>query len=380
MGAWGWKRDGYRDWCQAWEPPDAGLWSCCLPARGSQDLPPHWHPPAWLRHSEAAAVPAAGLARTATAGSPVGAKRRGPAPGRDCASRARSQGAEFPGSSHLWLPGAQAPPLPAESAPSLCESSALAWSQRAQNFTVHCRFRGAGAEARRGTRGGRRGGEGKAVGTRGAGGDSSGGFEGRCSPASTPSSPPLQNRRSGGAWTKPCCSGTMTLARFVVALVLGALPEVVGFDLVLRYPLHHRYRHSLPPGPPHPYYLPTQQRQQRTPLSPSLPRVPRVPRPPPALHAQRLHALHAGRTPGPHPGDCPAGEPWVNVTDFGAPCLLWAEVPPFLERSPPASWAQLRGQRHNFCRSPDGAGRPWCFYGNAHGKVDWGYCDCRHGE
>ncbi|XP_044911861.1 neurotrypsin isoform X2 [Felis catus] len=171
----------------------------------------------------------------------------------------------------------------------------------------------------------------------------------------------------------------MTLARFVVALVLGALPEVVGFDLVLRYPLHHRYRHSLPPGPPHPYYLPTQQRQQRTPLSPSLPRVPRVPRPPPALHAQRLHALHAGRTPGPHPGDCPAGEPWVNVTDFGAPCLLWAEVPPFLERSPPASWAQLRGQRHNFCRSPDGAGRPWCFYGNAHGKVDWGYCDCRHG-
>ncbi|XP_046947158.1 neurotrypsin [Lynx rufus] len=172
----------------------------------------------------------------------------------------------------------------------------------------------------------------------------------------------------------------MTLARFVVALVLGALPEVVGFDLVLRYPLHHRYRHSLPPGPPHPYYLPTQQRQQRTPPSPSLPRVPRVPRPPPALHAQRLHALHAGRTPGPHPGDCPAGEPWVNVTDFGAPCLLWAEVPPFLERSPPASWAQLRGQRHNFCRSPDGAGRPWCFYGNAHGKVDWGYCDCRHGS
>ncbi|EPY80588.1 neurotrypsin precursor [Camelus ferus] len=56
------------------------------------------------------------------------------------------------------------------------------------------------------------------------------------------------------------------------------------------------------------------------------------------------------------------------------------EVPPFLERSPPAAWAQLRGQHHNFCRSPDGAGRPWCFYGNAHGKVDWGYCDCRHGS
>lgn len=208
----------------------------------------------------------------------------------------------------------------------------------------------------------------------GAGGDSSGGFEGRCSPA--PSSPPLQNPRSRGAWTKPCFSGTMTLARFVVALVLGALPEVIGFDLV-SYPVHHRYRHSPPRGPRHPYYLPTQQRQQRTPPPPPLPRVPR---PPPALHAQRLHALHAGRTPGPHHPDCPAGEPWVNVTDFGAPCLRWAEVPPFLERSPPASWAQLRGQRHNFCRSPDGAGRPWCFYGHAHGKVDWGYCDCRHGE
>ncbi|XP_004748067.1 neurotrypsin isoform X1 [Mustela putorius furo] len=211
----------------------------------------------------------------------------------------------------------------------------------------------------------------------GAGRDSSGGFEGRCSPAPAPSSPLLQNRRSRGAWTKPGCSGTMTLACFVVALVLGALPEVIGFDLVVTYPLHHRYRHSPPASPRHPHYLPTQQRPQRTPPPPP---VPRVPRPPPAMHAQRLHALHAGRTPGPHHRDCPAGEPWVNVTDFGAPCLRWAEVPPFLERSPPASWAQLRGQRHNFCRSPDGAGRPWCFYGHAHGKVDWGYCDCRHGS
>uniref|UniRef100_A0A8C7B0H0 Neurotrypsin n=1 Tax=Neovison vison TaxID=452646 RepID=A0A8C7B0H0_NEOVI len=169
----------------------------------------------------------------------------------------------------------------------------------------------------------------------------------------------------------------MTLACFVVALVLGALPEVIGFDLVVTYPLHHRHRHSPPASPRHPHYLPTLQRPQRTPPPPP---VPRVPRPPPAMHAQRLHALHAGRTPGPHHRDCPAGEPWVNVTDFGAPCLRWAEVPPFLERSPPASWAQLRGQRHNFCRSPDGAGRPWCFYGHAHGKVDWGYCDCRHGS
>ncbi|XP_046513022.1 neurotrypsin isoform X2 [Equus quagga] len=168
----------------------------------------------------------------------------------------------------------------------------------------------------------------------------------------------------------------MTLARLAVALILGALREVVSFDPVPNYPLHHRHRRSPPPGPQYPYYLPTQQRQQRPPPAPP---VARVLRPPPALPAPRPHALPAGRTPGWLPGGCPAGEPWVNVTAFGAPCLRWAEVPPSLERSPPAGWACLRGQRHNFCRSPDGAGRPWCFYGNAYGKVDWGYCDCRHG-
>ncbi|KAL4679461.1 hypothetical protein H8959_009111, partial [Pygathrix nigripes] len=169
----------------------------------------------------------------------------------------------------------------------------------------------------------------------------------------------------------------MTLARFVLALVLGALPEVVGFDSVLNDSLHHRHRHLPPPGPQYPYYLPTHQRPPRTRPPPPLPRFARPPR---ALVAQRPHALQAGHTPRPHPWGCPTGEPWVSVTDFGAPCLRWAEVPPFLERSPPASWAQLRGQRHNFCRSPDGTGRPWCFYGDVRGKVDWGYCDCRHGS
>lgn len=169
----------------------------------------------------------------------------------------------------------------------------------------------------------------------------------------------------------------MTLVRLVAALVLGALPEVVSFDPVLSYPPHQRHRGSPPPGPRHPYSLPMPQRHQRTPPPAALPRVPR---PPPALPARRLATLHAGHRPGPLPGGCPSGERWVDVTDFGAPCLRWAEVPPFLERSPPTSWAQLRGQRHNFCRSPDGAGRPWCFYRGAHGRVDWGYCDCRHGE
>ncbi|KAF6306975.1 serine protease 12 [Rhinolophus ferrumequinum] len=167
----------------------------------------------------------------------------------------------------------------------------------------------------------------------------------------------------------------MTPVRFVVALILGLLPVVVSSEPVLRYPLHHRHRHPRLPSPQFPSHLPTQQRPRRTPLSP----LARAPRPPPAPGAQSPLALHAGRAIRPHPGGCPAGGPWVNVTDFGAPCLRWADVPPLLERSPPAGWAPLRGQRHNFCRSTDGAGRPWCFYRNARGRGDWGYCACGHG-
>lgn len=166
----------------------------------------------------------------------------------------------------------------------------------------------------------------------------------------------------------------MKLPHFAVALILGALPGVVSFDSVLGYPLHHRYHHAPSRGPQDPYYLATQRRPQKTPPPPPLPRVLH---PPPALRASRAHGLRMTRPP---PGDCPAGAPGANVTDSGAPCLRWADVPPFLALSPPAGWAQLRGQRHNFCRSPDGAGRPWCFYGDARGKVDWGYCDCRRGE
>lgn len=211
-------------------------------------------------------------------------------------------------------------------------------------------------------------------GPRGGGGTRVGGSrdaEPRPSLSSPPSGP-----EERGAWTKPRCSGTMTPVRFVVALILGLLPEVVSSEPVLRYPLHHRHRHPRLPSPQFPSHLPTQQRPRRTPLSP----LARAPRPPPAPGAQSPLALHAGRAIQPHPGGCPAGGPWVNVTDFGAPCLRWADVPPLLERSPPAGWAPLRGQRHNFCRSTDGAGRPWCFYRNARGRGDWGYCACGHGE
>ncbi|XP_063166233.1 neurotrypsin isoform X3 [Candoia aspera] len=77
-------------------------------------------------------------------------------------------------------------------------------------------------------------------------------------------------------------------------------------------------------------------------------------------------------------GGCPrSGGRFVNVTEFGAGCLPWAEVPTFLERMPQGKG--LRGQR-NFCRNPDGRSRPWCFYRNNRGRVDWGYCDCRQGS
>ncbi|XP_053767879.1 neurotrypsin isoform X2 [Desmodus rotundus] len=168
----------------------------------------------------------------------------------------------------------------------------------------------------------------------------------------------------------------MMPVRLVVALILGALPEVVSADLVLGYPLHYRHRHPPPAAPHFSYHLSTLQWPPRT--TPSL--LARAPRPWPAPGAQRPLPLHAGHASRPHPGDCPAGGPWVNVTDFGAPCLRWADVPPLLERLPPEGWAPLRGQRHNFCRSPEGAGQPWCFYRNARGRGDWGYCDCGHGS
>lgn len=158
--------------------------------------------------------------------------------------------------------------------------------------------------------------------------------------------------------TKPRSAGTMTLASLALALMLGALPEAVSVDPRRGY-LHHR--RPPPAGPQHQDSSPTPQQSSGT--SPPLPR-----------------AVQARRAPGLFSGVCPAGALWVNETARGARCLRWAEVPAFLERPPPEGWASLRGQRHNFCRSPDGAGAPWCFYRSAPGKADWGYCGCRRGE
>lgn len=161
----------------------------------------------------------------------------------------------------------------------------------------------------------------------------------------------------------------MALARCVLAVILGALSVVALADPVSRSPLHRP--HPSPPRSQHAHYLPSSRRPPRTPRFPLLPRAPA---------AQRPQILSTRHTPPTISRRCGAGEPWDNATNLGVPCLHWDEVPPFLERSPPASWAELRGQSHNFCRSPDGAGRLWCFYRNAQGKVDWGYCDCGQGE
>ncbi|KAG6933879.1 protease, serine 12, partial [Chelydra serpentina] len=132
----------------------------------------------------------------------------------------------------------------------------------------------------------------------------------------------------------------MTLPSLLVALILGTTPAAGSFDAASRNP---------PLGPAHG------------------PQHPRPPRAPPA--------------PRPQPG-CPGGEGpggrFVNVTELGAACLPWAEVPAFLEKSPPGKG--LRRGQHNFCRSPDGRSRPWCFYRNSRGRVDWGYCGCKQGS
>uniref|UniRef100_A0A8C4YK83 Neurotrypsin n=1 Tax=Gopherus evgoodei TaxID=1825980 RepID=A0A8C4YK83_9SAUR len=131
----------------------------------------------------------------------------------------------------------------------------------------------------------------------------------------------------------------MALPSLLVALILGTTSAAGSFDAAsLNPPLAPAH------GPQHP----------RSHLAPPAPR---------------------------HQPGCPGGEGsggrFVNVTEFGAECLPWAEVPTFLEKTPQGKG--LRGQ-HNFCRNPDGRSRPWCFYRNSRGRVDWDYCDCKQGS
>ncbi|KAJ1206412.1 hypothetical protein NDU88_001817 [Pleurodeles waltl] len=133
----------------------------------------------------------------------------------------------------------------------------------------------------------------------------------------------------------------MTIPSFIVALVLGAIPGGGCFDKSAGAPAHQRP--SSQRLHPHPH----------RPLPPSTP--------------------YTGCTKGKGQGNS-VGD-FVNVTDFGAQCLNWLDVPTFLERTPGKGLGD-----HNFCRNPDGRSKPWCFYRNNRGRVDWGYCDCKQGE
>nr|XP_040041983.1 neurotrypsin isoform X1 [Gasterosteus aculeatus aculeatus]XP_040041984.1 neurotrypsin isoform X1 [Gasterosteus aculeatus aculeatus] len=65
----------------------------------------------------------------------------------------------------------------------------------------------------------------------------------------------------------------------------------------------------------------------------------------------------------------------MDVTESGARCMNWTEVDGFTERHPGKGIGE-----HSRCRNPDGRIRPWCFFRNHKGRVDWGYCDCKQGS
>ncbi|XP_051559658.1 neurotrypsin [Myxocyprinus asiaticus] len=65
----------------------------------------------------------------------------------------------------------------------------------------------------------------------------------------------------------------------------------------------------------------------------------------------------------------------IDVTESGVKCMNWSEVPGVIDRY------QGKGLGdHSLCRNPDGRIRPWCFFANSRGRIDWGYCDCKQGS
>lgn len=65
----------------------------------------------------------------------------------------------------------------------------------------------------------------------------------------------------------------------------------------------------------------------------------------------------------------------IDLTESGKRCMNWTDVAGFVKRYPDKGIGE-----HNYCRNPDGRIRPWCFFRNPGGRVDWGYCDCKQGR
>lgn len=65
----------------------------------------------------------------------------------------------------------------------------------------------------------------------------------------------------------------------------------------------------------------------------------------------------------------------IDVTESGHRCMNWSEVAGFEQRYPGRGIGA-----HSHCRNPDGRLKPWCFFRNPGGRLDWGYCDCKQGR
>uniref|UniRef100_A0A8C9R5F8 Neurotrypsin n=1 Tax=Scleropages formosus TaxID=113540 RepID=A0A8C9R5F8_SCLFO len=64
----------------------------------------------------------------------------------------------------------------------------------------------------------------------------------------------------------------------------------------------------------------------------------------------------------------------VSQTDSGSACLRWTEFPDYMQQYPGRGLGD-----HSYCRNPDRASNPWCFYRQNSGAIGWAYCDCHQG-
>ncbi|XP_007889720.2 neurotrypsin [Callorhinchus milii] len=93
----------------------------------------------------------------------------------------------------------------------------------------------------------------------------------------------------------------------------------------------------------------------------------------------RFDTVHSSDTES---GDCarvrgsaaaaPDSSRSLGLTESGHRCLKWSKIPDFIHRFPHRGLGA-----HSLCRNPDGRLKPWCFYRNHRGRIDWAYCGCK---